>query len=312
MRPLSPVLLNRMLTRVRLRHLQLAVAIAEQLSLHRAAQAIGMSQPAATHALSELEATLGCVLFERHAKGMRLSTFGMAALPMIRAALMPLQAMAHRAALMQQGATSLLRLGAIAAAINGVLGEVLPLFCARHPDVLVDVQELTIDDLMDRLQRSTLDIVVCRQPEVLPEGLEFRPLWHDEFIAVCGAQHPLAVHRNISADELLAQRWLAPPLTGLGPREFDVLFARLGGTPALCQVSCRSAELVAALLGDGTLLAWLPERLIRPLLKRGELVILDWAAHPVPSIGILANREVLQSPTHPGAIFLGHLIDAEC
>lgn len=83
------VLFNRLLGRVRLKHLQLAIAIADLQSLHRAAFAIGLSQPAATHALAELESALGGPLFERHSKGMRLTGLGDAVLPLLRASLAP-------------------------------------------------------------------------------------------------------------------------------------------------------------------------------------------------------------------------------
>ena len=102
------VLFNRILGRVRLKHLQLAIAIADLQSLHRAASSIGMSQPAATHALVELESSLGGPLFERHSKGMRLTSLGDVVLPLLRASLVPLQAAAGNAALMQQGAASAL------------------------------------------------------------------------------------------------------------------------------------------------------------------------------------------------------------
>lgn len=95
------VLFNRILGRVRLKHLQLAIAIADLQSLHRAASSIGLSQPAATHALVELESCLGGPLFERHSKGMRLTRLGEAVLPLLRASLVPLQAAAGNAALMQ-------------------------------------------------------------------------------------------------------------------------------------------------------------------------------------------------------------------
>ncbi|RYF66566.1 MAG: LysR family transcriptional regulator, partial [Comamonadaceae bacterium] len=88
------VLFSRLLNRARLKHLQLVVHIVERQSLQKAALAIGLSQPAATHALAEFEALLGSPVFERHARGMRLSPTGAAILPMVRNALQQLQACA--------------------------------------------------------------------------------------------------------------------------------------------------------------------------------------------------------------------------
>ena len=159
------VLFNRILGRVRLKHLQLAIAIADLQSLHRAASSIGLSQPAATHALVELESSLGGPLFERHSKGMRLTRLGEAVLPLLRASLVPLQAAAGNAALMQQGAASaLIRIGSIAAGINGLLTVAIPTYVAAHPDAAIDVHEVTIDNLLESIQEGTLDLAICREP----------------------------------------------------------------------------------------------------------------------------------------------------
>ena len=163
------VLFNRILGRVRLKHLQLAIAIADLQSLHRAASAIGLSQPAATHALAELESSMGGALFERHAKGMRLTRLGETVLPLLRASLVPLQAAAGNAALMQQGAASaLIRIGSIAAGINGLLTAAIPAYCALHPSAAIDVHEVTIDNLLESIQEGTLDLAICREPTPLP------------------------------------------------------------------------------------------------------------------------------------------------
>lgn len=58
-----------MKVRLKLRHLQLFIALDELRNLHRAAERLGMSQPAASKLLGELENQLGLVLFDRHPRG---------------------------------------------------------------------------------------------------------------------------------------------------------------------------------------------------------------------------------------------------
>ena len=66
-------------------------------------------------------------------------------LPLLRASLVPLQAAAGNAALMQQGAASaLIRIGSIAAGINGLLTVAIPTYVAAHPDAAIDVHEVTM------------------------------------------------------------------------------------------------------------------------------------------------------------------------
>lgn len=306
------VLFNRILGRVRLKHLQLAIAVADLQSLNRAASAIGLSQPAATHALAELENTLGAAIFERHAKGMRLTALGNAVLPLLRAALVPIQAAAGNAALMRQGAASApIRIGSIAAGINGVLATAIPAYCALQPDAAIDVHEVTIDNLLASIQESKLDLAICRQPETMPVGFEFQAVRQDQFVIACRPQHPLTQQTRLHAADLLAQRWLAPPLTGLGPQQVERLFDDLGGVPELCRVSSRSAEIVYAMLSGSDLLVCVPMSLLRPFVQRNDLVVLNWHLQPVPPLGILARDGSTASQSPACQAFIAHLVQQQ-
>jgi DNA-binding transcriptional LysR family regulator len=172
---------------------------------------------------------------------MRLTRLGETVLPLLRASLAPLQAAAGNAALMQQGAASaLIRIGSIAAGINGLLTAAIPAYCALHPSAAIDVHEVTIDNLLESIQEGTLDLAICREPTPLPQGFEFHAALPDEFVIACRPEHPLAQQAIVTSAELLSQRWLSPPLTGLGPQQVDSLFDDLGGVPELCRVSSRS------------------------------------------------------------------------
>lgn len=307
------VLFNRILGRVRLKHLQLAIAIADLQSLHRAASSIGMSQPAATHALVELENSLGGPLFERHSKGMRLTSLGDVVLPLLRASLVPLQAAAGNAALMQQGAASaLIRIGSIAAGINGLLTAAIPAYCALHPSAAIDVHEVTIDNLLASIQEGTLDLAICREPTPLPQGFEFHAALQDAFVIACRPGHPLLTQQTaITRADLLSHRWLAPPLTGLGPQQVDSLFDELGGMPDLCRVSSRSTEIICAMLADSDMLVCVPASLVRPLVQRKDLAVLPWTPQEVGPLGVLVKAEVFVNGAHPCRAFIEHMLSTE-
>src|SRR5213595_2686096 len=66
-----PVSRDAALNRIRLRHLQCFLAVAEARNLRRAAEALAISQPAVTKTLNELEEILGVRLFERGRGGAR-------------------------------------------------------------------------------------------------------------------------------------------------------------------------------------------------------------------------------------------------
>lgn len=306
------VLFNRILGRVRLKHLQLAIAIADLQSLHRAANSIGLSQPAATHALVELENVLDAPLFERHSKGMRLTRLGEAILPLLRASLVPLQAAAGNAALMQKGAGSaLIRIGSIAAGINGLLTVAIPTYFAKSPESAIDVHEVTIDNLLESIQEGAFDLAICREPDLLPNGFEFCALVSDEFVVACRPQHPLTRQVSVTVAELLAQRWLSSPFTGLGPQEVERFFDDLGGVPELCRVSSRSAEIIYAMLAGSDMLVYAPVSLLRPLVQCDRLVVLPLPLRGVGPLGILTKIDVLSNKTHSCHGFIKHLYETQ-
>jgi len=96
----------------------------------------------------------------------------------------------------------------------------------------------------------------------------------DRFVLVARVDHPLAALDGVSDLLLAAQTWITPPLTGIAPREFAELFARLGGTPTTCQMSTRSVLLANALLSHSDMLALTPYNLIRPMLEEGRIAVL--------------------------------------
>lgn len=77
--------LHRVLNRVRLRQLALLLALQEQGTRSAAAREMGMSQPAATKMLRELESALGYRLFERVARGLESTAAGQTTLAHVRA-----------------------------------------------------------------------------------------------------------------------------------------------------------------------------------------------------------------------------------
>lgn len=290
-------LFSRLVARARIKHLQLVVDIAELQSLQKAASALGLSQPAATQALAEFEAVLGAPLFERHARGMRPSALGAALLPLVRNALRQMQACAHTAAALRGDTRGLVRIGAIAAAIAGWLTAALPPFATAHPDIALDIQEITADDVLGMIERDNADMLLCREPASLPDSHLFWPVLEDRFVVVARVDHPLATLDAVPDQLLASHTWLTPPLTGIAPREFAELFARFGGTPSTCQMSTRSVLLADALLGGSDLLALAPFNLIRPLVKQGRIVVIRTPPISLAPLGIVARREAELQPS---------------
>ncbi|KAG0927951.1 hypothetical protein G6F31_017872 [Rhizopus arrhizus] len=152
-------LLSRLLAKGRLRHLQLLASIADLGSIQQAANHIGLSQPAATHALADIEDRLGVRLVERHARGMRTTRSGQLMAECARGMLTTLRASTDSVAALREGAAGSLRLGAIPAASGGLLAERLPAFMTAHPDLHVEVVEGSREQLLPLAAGGSLDML---------------------------------------------------------------------------------------------------------------------------------------------------------
>lgn len=289
-----PVLFARLIARARLRHLHLLVRIAELESLQKAADAIGMSQPGATHALAEIESILGVALFERHSRGMRPSAVGYALLPLMRVAIRQLQACAETVASMNTGATGMVRIAAIGAAVSGLLAMVLPSFNTAHPEVAIDVRPAAVDELLKLMEERSVDLLACREPAQLPNNLAFVPLVDDRYAVACRAGHPLTRRKAVPIAELGKATWLVPPPTGIAARDFDLLCQALGIVPPACWVSGRSVLMTLAMLQQRDVLVFIPRNTIVQLLDTGLVVELNCGAEfatPLPQVGLVVPRD---------------------
>jgi DNA-binding transcriptional LysR family regulator len=186
------------------------------------------------------------------------------------------------------GASSLVRVAAIAAGIGSLLSNVLPAFASAHPDVLIQLQEADAERQASLLADGDSDCFICRAPRVLPEGWEFIALQRDRFAVVAAPDHPLVRKRSVSLADLEAATWLVTPSPVAARVAFDALFAASASAPATFSVLTTSPTMVWALLAKKGLLALLPISVVQHLLDGGHLAELRWrAVEEFGDIGVL-------------------------
>ena len=287
MKPTADTLRQRLLTRARLRHWLGFARVAELGSVHKAAEAIGSAQPALTGLLADLESLVGAPLFERHARGMRLTALGRELLPTARRVLGAIDDAAQQAAALQSDAQHVVRVGAIGGAVGGLLVPALPALAQRHPELLVQLIEADAPQLDQLVARHEIDVALCRTPAQIPQGWRFEALLPDRFIVVAGRGHPLSTRRRLTVEQLRGHAWLAMPNGSAARAMFDALFSD-GASPPLCQISSRIPTVLWAMLRAQPLLALIPASVVRPLIAVGELVPLRFDQElPLDPIGAL-------------------------
>jgi LysR family pca operon transcriptional activator len=201
----------RLSAQLKLRHLEVFVEVARQTSVTQAAEALGMTQPAVTRALRELEAVCGKPLVERHGRGIRLSPYG----EMFRHHAGRSLALARDGVAMLQGLEAgegpQLRVGALPTVSATLVPDALAELEAGKGRNRFSVVTGDNQYLLDQLRRGELDLVVGRLPA--PErmvGIDFEPLFHERVAVVVAAEHPLAMLAHLPEGALQSYPVLMP------------------------------------------------------------------------------------------------------
>ena len=285
------MLLTRLLARARLRHLQLFAKVAELGSLKRTAEAMHLSQPAATQLLADLERLVEAPLFERHSRGVRITVAGRALLPVARRALDALADGAEALAAVQREGEGLVRVSAVTAGIAGLLVRALPEFARQSPGVRTLVEEHDPDRCVEQLVRREIDLALCREPAAMPAGCRFSPLQADGLVVACGVSHPLAARRRVSWSTLARERWLLPPVHTAARRAFEERMAELGAQPPSSPVVTRVSALTWAMLQGEQLLTLVPYGVVRQLVEARQLALVDVTPSlPFAPLGLLVQQ----------------------
>jgi DNA-binding transcriptional LysR family regulator len=290
--PSASVLLNRLLAKARFRHLQVLVSLGELSSVRRTADALGLSQPAVTQSLADLERLIDLRLFDRHSRGLRVTPAGREVLPLARRMLDALAETSEALTAARRHEAGVVRVAAITGAVGGLLVPALPGFAQAHPDITVHVQESAPEQWGLQLARGEVDLALVRQPAVTPVGFEFRALQADRFAVVCRPAHPLARRRRFNWPQLTRATWL-PQAAGSAAREtLDGLLAELDAQPKMVQVLTRVSVLTLALVEAMDVLALVPLSVVRPWVDKGQLVVLDvQPAPPFRPLGVVLPAE---------------------
>lgn len=196
---------------MKLSHIRDVLAVAETGSLRAAGRALGVAQPAITRSLREIERELGASLFERHAKGVRLTPIGEAFVR--RAAVV--QAELRRAKdevdqLRGENVGQVSVVMSIAASI-ALLPRVAAAFHGTSPDVVLEISEGLFQPAEADILEGRIDFYVgaLANPVSNPR-LAVEQLFDNQRVVIARSGHPML--GAASVEELATARWLRPAL----------------------------------------------------------------------------------------------------
>lgn len=191
-----------------LRQLQYALAVAEELSFHRAAQRCHVSQPSLSAQVAELEESLGVRLFERDRRRVLVSKVGERLLPSLRRALLAADELDAAARQDADPLSGTLSIGVIPTVSPYLLPAVTGVLRARFPRLTLSWIEDKTAILVSQLAEGKLDAaVVALEAELGP--VEHELLAKDHFLLAGARNHPLLANsaplprRELSGTDVL-------------------------------------------------------------------------------------------------------------
>ncbi|QHG65489.1 LysR family transcriptional regulator [Pseudomonas putida] len=203
--------LDTIFSRLRLRQLRLLIELDRCGSLHKAAEAMGISQPGATKALREVEDILGVPLFQRQPSGLMANDVGRC---VVRYACLIQSDLGHlreEVLGIVQGQGGRLAVGSIMGAVPLLVGA-LGRLRRRQPQLAVEIAENTSASLLGQLDEGRLDLAICRPGLGRNAGdYVFHELAQEPLAVVAHPQHPLAALPELTVADLSQFRWIVYP-----------------------------------------------------------------------------------------------------
>jgi DNA-binding transcriptional LysR family regulator len=197
--------------------------VAQRGSVTAAARELGYTQSAVSRQISALEASIEARLFDRRARGVRLTEHGQCLLPHAESLLARLDAATRDLADLKNLERGVLRVGAFATANAVLIPHALAAFRREHPNISLSLVEGSTHRQLAWLEAGEVDVaVVSTFPDqrLGDARIDLVRLLDDTMLVAVPRSHHLARRRRLRLRELVKESWIAAD-----PRQDDRLLS---------------------------------------------------------------------------------------
>ena len=164
-----------------IRQLRYFLAVAQELNFTRAAERVGIAQPALSQQIIALEQELGTALFIRDNRRVALSAAGEILIDHAHRVLNAAAAATDAVQLVERGANASLAVGAVYSSLYSFLPDVLRSFSISHSRVELNLQEMTINQQVHALAEGAIEVGLLRGP-IHHRELRTKILYHEPLV----------------------------------------------------------------------------------------------------------------------------------
>ncbi|WP_457647774.1 LysR family regulator CbbR, partial [Profundibacter sp.] len=268
-------------------------AVAEHGTLSAAAEAVGLTPPAIHTQLRILEENMNCKLVDRGgAQGARLTAEGQAVLDAEVTIRIALENCMQKVRALRDGQSGVVVLGVVSTGKYFAPGLVAMLQ-QHYPDINVVLRVGNRDAILRSLQQQSIDLAIMGRPPRAPV-VETVVIGDHPHVMIAAPEHPLAGRRDISAQELLAQTFIARE-EGSGTRIMMIRYLdRIGeGTPYR-SIEMGTNETIKQAVIAGLGVALISQHTVTEELRSGRLMTIESAGLPIARKWFLLHRQDLR------------------
>ncbi|MBZ0388019.1 LysR family transcriptional regulator, partial [Acinetobacter baumannii] len=159
------------------------------------------SQSALSLTIKSLEEELGGKLFNRNTRRVELTQEGKSLIPYAKKLLANWDEMENDVKQRFKLNRGTLSIASMPFVTHAILPEVIHQFLAVHPNLNFSIHDIPNETIIEKVQDGIFELGICFEPD-LTEGLEFKPLFEEDFLALLPKSHPLAQSSSITWHEL--------------------------------------------------------------------------------------------------------------
>ena len=262
-----------------LRQLRCMTAIRKHGKVVGAAQELGLTPPAITQQLKQLEAETGLTLFDRTPDGMRVTIAGLAVLDAAQTIDERLRVLSDEIDAIKGLRRGSIRLGVVSTA-KYFAPRLMAAFMALYPDIEMKLVVGNRAETIDRLKDHEIDIALMGRP---PSGLPVRAAVFGDhpLVIVAAPDHALAGRRHISKEDIARQSFLMRE-QGSGTRiSMEIFMREIPGWLEQPVIEMDSNETIKQSVMAGLGLAFISGHTVASELEAGRLAMLDVVGMPI-------------------------------
>jgi len=285
--------------RLRLRDLHILFTVVQCGSMAKAGQKLGVTQPAVSKVIAELEQTLGVRLLDRGPRGVEPTVYGRALLTRSNAAFDELRQSVRDIEFLADPTVGEVRIGCQEPFAAAILPSVIHRFSQAYPRVVLHVEQLgSLAAESSALRERTIDagvflLVKPHDDKRIMDDLNAEVLFHEQLIVATGEQSRWARRRKIDLAELADEPWILNESDTLSYLRVAEAFAARNLSMPKTVLLTNSTHLRANLAASGHYLATFPNSTLRAYGDRFSLKVLsiDFPFQPWPAVIVtLKNR----------------------